>query len=129
VRRAKSVDVKTKSVAGFYSEEAARIVSEAARSQQPAPKSAIPAPPAPPANTIPRIRLDDPQRPLLRPEPAINQNSVAAPRPFDDLEFEPEPRIGVARIIAWIVLAPWYLAVIAGSIGIEALFVKDLLGL
>jgi hypothetical protein len=131
VRRAKSVDVKTKSVGGFYSEEAARIVSEAARAQQPAPIATAPiAPPAPPARlapTIPAVLPDEVQRPPLTPEPAINQNLVA-PRPLP-IEDEPREPIGIGRIVAWIILAPWYLAMIAAAIGIDALFVKDLLGL
>ena len=125
------MDLKTKSVGGFYSEEAAAIVSEAARAQQPAPKSAALAGPAAPltapAPAIPPVMLDEPQRPPLTPEPAINQNFVA-PRPAIG-EPEPGQRVGIGRIVAWIVLAPWYLAMVAAAVGLDVLFVKDLLGL
>ena len=119
------MDSKTKSVGGFYSEEAARIVSEAARAQAPSP--AVPPAPAPaaPAPIAPAVMLGEPQRPPLTPEPAINQNLVA-PRPAP---IALEPRLSVGRVVAWIILAPWYLAMIAAAVGIDALFVKDLLGL
>lgn len=121
------MDSKTKSVGGFYSEEAARIVSEAARAQAPSP--AVPTAPAPaaPAPIAPAVMLGEPQRPPLTPEPAINQNLVA-PRPAP-IALEPRPRLSVGRVVAWIILAPWYLAMIAAAVGIDALFVKDLLGL
>ncbi|MEO8758348.1 MAG: hypothetical protein ABI398_11440 [Devosia sp.] len=118
----------TKPVSGFYSDEAVRIVSDAARAPQQAAKPASAEPVAPP----PRppiafdVLLDEPKRPPLTPEPAINQND-AVPRPQ---AYPPEPRrVSMGRVVAWVLLAPWYAAMLVGALGIDAMFVKDLLGL
>lgn len=137
--------VKPKSTGGFYREDAARLASEAARvpKQQevplgpaaPAPVTAAPAsiaaaPEPPPQRipaepAIPAIEID---RPRLRPDPADNQN-VRRPRPVTELDEDDEPRRwGIGRIIAWVLLAPWYVAMAAAAIGVDVLFVKDLLG-
>ena len=78
----------------------------------------------------PAVVLDEPQRPLLRPEPPTNQN-LRAPRPQpEELDYEDEPsRWTAGRIVAWILLAPWYVVIAAASVGLDALFVKDMLGL
>ena len=34
----------------------------------------------------------------------------------------------VGRVVAWILLAPWYVAMAVASVGVDILFVKDLLG-
>lgn len=131
--------VKPKSTGGFYREDAARLASEAARAprqpdialapaalelaaavQEPAPQR----PPVEPA--IPPIEVD---RPRLRPDPPDNQN-VRRPRPVarvDESEDEPH-RWGPGRILAWILLAPWYVTMAVAAIGVDVLFVKDLLG-
>jgi hypothetical protein len=31
--------------------------------------------------------------------------------------------------VAWVLLAPWYMATVVGTIGIDVLFIKDMLGL
>jgi hypothetical protein len=123
--------VKPKSTGGFYREDAARLASEAARTplqQEVAPAPAAPEPPrAPVQPAIPQIEVD---RPRLRPDPADNQN-VRRPRPVTRLdEDDDEPRHwGVGRIVAWVLLAPWYVTMAAAAIGVDVLFVKDLLGL
>jgi hypothetical protein len=71
--------------------------------------------------------LDEPQRPLLAPEPATNQN-LRATRP-EIAEPEPHQRIGLGKIVAWVLLAPWYVTMAAAAVGVDVLFVKDLLGL
>lgn len=122
----------TKPVSGFYSDEAARIVSDAARAPQQAvkPPSAEPLAPPPPAPIatpiVPEVLLDEPQRPPLTPEPAINQND-SAPRPR---AYPPEPRrVSMGRVVAWVLLAPWYATMLVAALGIDAMFVKDMLGL
>lgn len=132
------LDSRTKAT-GFYRGDAARLVSEAARLPaepgQASEPEAIPEPPPQPASPpaaigAPAVILDDPQRPLLSPEPPTNQNLRAArPKP-EEFEYEDEPsRWTAGRIVAWILLAPWYVLIAAASVGLDALFVKDLLGL
>ena len=130
-----------KATTGFYRGDAARLVSEAARlptepveapEPEPIPEPAAAAEPVPPPAAIgaPAVVLDEPQRPLLRPEPPTNQN-LCAPRPQpEELDYEDEPsRWTAGRIVAWILLAPWYVVIAAASVGLDALFVKDMLGL
>lgn len=120
------LDGKTRAT-GFYREDAARIVSEAARLPQAAPEdTASKAQPQPAEPQVPAISIDEPQRPLLRPGAALNQN-VGARRKF--IDDEPERQWDLARVLAWIVLAPWYLAMVVVSLGVDVLFVKDLLHL
>lgn len=139
--------MKTKVTGEFYREDAARIASEAARLKPLADEA--PANPAGPA-FVPRVLLDEPQRAPLAPQPAVNQNvpprepplvalrtAVAAPAQRDlrvqeerfDQDDDERPRWRMLRIIAWIVLAPLYVGVALAAVGINALFVKDLLGL
>ncbi len=125
------MDVKPKTT-GFYREDAARLAVEAARvptearQSEPLPGPVAPAAPvlAAPASA-PIIRIDEPERPLLAPEPATNQN-LRATRPAT---VEPEHRpLGFGKIVAWVLLAPWYVAMAAAAVGVDVLFVKDLLG-
>ena len=127
------MDVKPKTT-GFYREEAARLALDAARvppatkPSEPAPIAAAPvAPVVPTPKAAPVIVLDEPQRPLLAPEPATNQN-LRATRP-EIAEPEPHQRIGLGKIVAWVLLAPWYVTMAAAAVGVDVLFVKDLLGL
>lgn len=150
-----------KAAGSFYSEEAARLALDAAtRKQQPAAPG--PEAPEPAPKYVPSILLDEPQRPLLKPEPAINQNlqperteptldtAPPAPRPlrrsdiitddedvrparaprrrapretYVDHDEEPAP-LGIAKIVAWVIVAPWGLAVLALALGIIALFAR-----
>ena len=119
------MDVKAKSVTGFYDDEAARIAKTAAQ----APLAAKPIEkPVEPSSYVPPVRLDEPQRAPLTPEPPTNQNiriSTDAPavRPATRRGWRP------VRVAAWVVLTPWYVAVAAASVALIFLFVKDLLGL
>jgi hypothetical protein len=130
------LDSRTKAT-GFYRGDAARLVSDAARlpadlSQEPEPEAVAQPAPAPQTATIgaPAVVLDDPQRPLLSPEPPTNQNLRAARPPAEEFDYEDEPsRWSPGRIVAWVLLAPWYAAIAIASLGIDVLFVKDLLGL
>jgi len=56
--------------------------------------------------------MDEPDRPPLAPEPAINENSPAPRRSMPPQQTE---RPQLRRIIAWIVIAPFYAAAIVGS--------------
>jgi hypothetical protein len=125
------LDSRTKAT-GFYRGDAARLVSEAAR--LPAEPAQVPeqqpiAEAAPAVVPTPAVTLDEPQRPLLAPEPPTNQN-IRAPRP-DPIEFDDdEPaRWTTGRIVAWILLAPWYATIAVAALGVDVLFVKDLFGL
>ena len=99
--------------------------------------------PDPPPSYVPPILLEEPQRPPLVPQPAINQNiHPARTEPdFDEIarptrasrraivpDDEPEPP-RLPKIVAWVILAPWYGLVFALAVGIIGLFVKNLLGL
>jgi hypothetical protein len=134
VRAAAGDPVKTKAVDGFYDDEAARLAANAARASDPSGRSAGIAvqPPA----YIPPILLDEPQRTPLRPEPPINQNIDLDTRPrlrpsmpMDDADEADHPAFTIARLTAWILLAPLYLAMLAASVGVLVLFGKDLFGL
>lgn len=127
-----------KAATGFYRGDAARLVSEAARmptepAQAPEPEP-IPEPTPPPAvATIgaPAVVLDEPQRPPLSPQPPTNQNVRAARPEPEQLEYEDDETSPwtIGRIVARIVLAPWYIVIAAASVGLLVLFFKDLLGL
>ena len=125
--------VKPKGTGGFYREDAARLASEAARApkqqQEAAPVPATPEPPAPSPSARPVIPAIEVDRPRLRPDPADNQN-VRRPRPVAEVDDADEPhRWGFGRVVAWILLAPWYVTMVVAAIGVDVLFVKDLLGL
>lgn len=103
--------MEAKATGNTYRGEALRIAAEAARSPQPASAPQV----------APEIR-----HPPRRPEPvAINDNLGPAASPASGKRQRSNHRFG--RIAAWLVLLPWYVAVAAGSLGLVALFVKDLL--
>jgi hypothetical protein len=108
--------VEPRTTGGFYREEAAHLASEAAKAPPGrTPKSS--------STAAPQIRLD--RREPLRPQPAVNQNVVGD----DPIEAMPlPPRRNPLRLVARIVLAPWYAVMLVGSIGVDAWFIKDLLG-
>jgi len=130
------LDSRTKAT-GFYRGDAARLVSDAARLPAESAREAGPEPIAEPTSApttaaigAPAVVLDDPQRPPLSPEPPTNQNLRAARPQTEEFDDEDEPsRWTAGRIVAWILLAPWYAAIAVASFGVDVLFVKDLLGL
>ncbi len=75
----------------------------------------------------PDVRLD-PKRPLPYPEPVgTNDNDDE-----DDLDDGQAPRrqrrrLSFLQVAAWVIVAPFYLAIAAGSVAILALFVTRLL--
>lgn len=77
----------------------------------------------------PDVRLE-PKRPLPYPEPVgINDNSDED-EDYDDVRQAPRRqrrRLGFIQLVAWILIAPLYLAVAAGSLAIIALFVTRFL--
>ncbi|HVY50366.1 MAG TPA: hypothetical protein VHA07_02280 [Devosia sp.] len=111
---------------GFYREDAARLASEAARR----PQQALAGPPAgrsAPSAEVPEVLLE-PQRPLLAPEPATNQNEprrARPPEPGDGLEHARSG--GLGRIVAWILLAPLYTGTLVVAVGIDVMFIRGLL--
>ena len=110
--------VEPKTAGGFYREEAARLASEAAKAPSGRPAK-------PTRNGIPAVRLDHPDRAALRPQPAVNQNIIGD----DPIEAAPlPPRPNLVRTLARIIIAPWYVAVLVASVGVDAWFIKDLLG-
>ena len=123
------MDGKSKTTGSFDRDDAARVAREAAL--RPAPVDAAA---AQRVSYVPPVLLIEPQRPHLKPQPAINQN---APQPADrgksrgDIlqDGDDSPWDPAWRIVAWVVLAPWYLGVALASLGIDILFAKDLLGL
>lgn len=121
---------------GFYRGDAARLVSEAARlpADDLAEAAAVAEAPLVSATAAsigaPAVVLDDPQRPPLSPEPPTNQNlRVARPRAEELVDEEEPSSWAVGRVVAWILLAPWYVAVAVASVGLDVLIVKDLFGL
>ena len=110
--------VEPETAGGFYREEAARLASEAAKAP---PRQPV----KPPKNSAPAVRLDGRERAALRPQPAVNQNIIGD----DAIEARPlPPRPNILRTFAWIVLSPWYAVMVIASLGIDAWFIKDLLG-
>lgn len=78
------------------------------------------------SSSIPAVRIDEPQRPLLVPEPARNENdALAAERPRAAGRRRPR----TARLVARVLLAPIYIAIAAGSALILVLAAKTFLGL
>jgi hypothetical protein len=71
------------------------------------------------------VLVDEPQRPPLAPEPPSNQNDRQ--RRLADVEFADERPLALGRVIAWIVLAPFYAATLVGSVGLNVIFIRGLL--
>jgi hypothetical protein len=109
-----------------YRDEAADLMAAAARgtSRPPRPELELQARRAAPIIT-PEAK-PAPKRPLPYPEPVgINDNVDDIPPPTRPVRR----RLGVLQLLARIVVAPLYLVVGAGAIGIIALFVRGLIGL
>lgn len=118
-------DVKPKTTGGFYREDAARLASEAARG--PRPTGEVPRLAVRPAVAVPMVEPDAPERPRLRPRPASNQN-LRAPRIDSYDESDARRAWSAGRVVAWVLLAPWYAATAIGAIGVDLMFLKDMLG-
>lgn len=124
------MDGTAKTTGNFYRDDAARVALEAALR----PAQIDSAAPQRDASYVPPVLLIEPQRPLLKPQPAINQN---APQPEDRreavgdvlIDADDSPWDSAWRIVAWVVLAPWYLGVALAALGIDILFAKDLISL
>lgn len=130
------LDVKPKTTGGFYRGDAAWLASQAARPKENAASLPIEEdrpeqvrPPTRQMSSPPRIELDMPDRPPLRPAQAVNQNQRRV-RDLGDDEPDADGRgWGAARVVAWVLLAPFYVVTAVGSIGIDVMFVRGLLGL
>lgn len=105
----------------------AAAARETARPARPEPRSSRPEPrTAPPELELrarrpaPTITVDE-NRPLPYPEPVgFNDNE-------DDVPAAPRTqrrRLGFVQIAARILIAPWYAVVVAGALGVIALFVR-----
>jgi len=82
--------------------------------------------PAPGKAAIPSVRIDDPQRPPLAPEPALNQNEVPlADRPRTASRRPPR----AVRLVARVLLAPLYICIAIASAAILVRAAKYVLGL
>lgn len=117
------MNAKVGATGGFYRDDAARLASEAAR-QPDRPVGSV----SQPAAIAPAVLLDEPARPPLRPGPARNQNTTPALGERFEETAEPRRHLGFGRILAWLLLAPLYAATAVASIGLDAMFVKELLG-
>jgi hypothetical protein len=122
-------DTRAKPTGTVYRDEAAELMAAAARASI---RQAPPPEPEPPARrAAPDLRLE-PKRPLPYPEPVgFNDNDDGVyPDDVDDIRQAPRRqrrRLSSIRLIAWIVLAPLYIAVAAASVGIIILLGTRLL--
>ena len=119
-------DSKARTTGTVYRDEAADLMAAAARgnTRQAPPELELTA-----RRAAPDVRLE-PKRPLPYPEPVgINDNSDEDDD-YDDVRQAPRRsrrRLGFIQLVAWILIAPLYLAVAAGSVAIIALFVTRFL--
>ncbi|MEP7241856.1 MAG: hypothetical protein ABI697_13305 [Devosia sp.] len=105
---------KASRAGGFYRDDAARLVSEAARALQPEPV------PQAPGHGTPVIHVAEPNRPPLSPRPALNQNGP---------ELVLSMRRPLRWFVAWLLLTPLYLAVAAVSLVVIVAIFHNLLHL
>lgn len=114
---------------GFYRDDAAELAAGAARTNAPPARKPIQTP-APPSDRAPPIRIIDPDRPPLKPQPALNQNQpVLRADPSASIGTAPETRRHrPSRTVARVVIAPLYIAMILASAGVLLLFAKSWLG-
>ena len=119
-------DNKARATGTVYRDEAADLMAAAVRgsARQAPPELELTA-----RRAAPDVRLE-PKRPLPYPEPVgINDNSDEDDD-YDDVRQAPRRqrrRLGFIQLVAWILIAPLYLAVAAGSVAIIALFVTRFL--
>ena len=116
--------VDSRPTGSVYKGEAAQVAYQAAR------LSATPPAPArvSEANVAPPVELDA-KRPLPYPEPvALNDNSDPERAPVQRQQVTTRLH-ATARRLAWLLILPLYVAVALAAIGIDVLFVKDLMGL
>ena len=117
---------KARATGTVYRDEAADLMAAAARgsSRQALPELELTA-----RRAAPDVRLE-PKRPLPYPEPVALNDNADEDDDYEDVPPAPRRqrrRLGFMQIVAWIVIAPLYLAVLAGSVGILALFVTRFL--
>lgn len=110
----------------MYRDEAADLMAAAARgnTRQAPPELELTA-----RRAAPDIRLD-PRRPLPYPEPVGLNDNANVDDDYEEAIQAPRRqrrRLSFLQLIAWIVIAPLYLAVAAGSVAIIALFVMRFL--
>jgi hypothetical protein len=113
---------------GFYRDDAAELAAGAART---VPGTGLtPAPQVSSDDAAPAIRIIDPNRPPLKPGPALNQNQPV-------LRADPDTSIGTAppqrkrrpsRTFARVLIAPLYIAMALASAGVLLLFARAWLG-
>ena len=117
---------KARATGTVYRDEAADLMAAAARgnTRQAPPELELTA-----RRAAPDVRLE-PKRPLPYPEPVALNDNADEDDDYEDIRQAPRGqrrRLGFLQIVAWIVIAPLYLAVLAGSVGILALFVTRFL--
>jgi hypothetical protein len=117
---------KARATGTVYRDEAAELMAAAARgtTRQPPPELELTA-----RRAAPDVRLE-PKRPLPYPEPVALNDNADEDDDYDDVPQAPRRqrrRLSFVQLVAWIIVAPLYLAVAAGSIAIIALFVTRFL--
>ena len=110
----------------MYRDEAADLMAAAARgtARQAPPELELTA-----RRAAPDVRLD-PKRPLPYPEPVALNDNADEDEDYGDAGQAPRGqrrRLSFFQLVAWIVIAPLYLAVLAGSVAVIALFVTRFL--
>lgn len=112
------MDSKSRAAGAVYRDEAADLVAAAARREQ----FAEPGPATFSRRAkVPPVRAEEP---LSYPSPVGFNDNVDYSSTHREVR-----QFSLARLVAWIVIAPWYLLVALGSIGIDVLFARTLLGL
>lgn len=119
-------DNKARATGTVYRDEAADLMAAAVRgsARQAPPELELTA-----RRAAPDVRLE-PKRPLPYPEPVGYNDNDGEDDALDDIRQAPRRqrrRLSFVQLIAWILIAPLYLAVAAGSVAIIALFVMRLL--
>ncbi len=115
------MDTRARAAGDVYRDEAAALMAAAARTAPPRQ----PAPPEPERSPAPRVRPEA-RRPLPYPDP-VGTNDNTGIDPAEPAPRKKRRRLSLARLAARIVVAPVYVAVALGTLGVLALFVVALL--
>ncbi len=110
------MDRKSRATGAVYRDEAVDLVAAAARRErfvEPDTSSLAR------RDRVPPVRAEEP---LSYPSPVGFNDNV------DYGDTREVRQFSVARLVAWIVIAPWYLLVALASIGVDFLFLRTLLG-
>ena len=117
---------KARATGTVYRDEAADLMAAAARgnTRQAPPELELTA-----RRAAPDVRLE-PKRPLPYPEPVALNDNADEDDDYEDIRQAPRGqrrRLGFLQIVAWIVIAPLYIAVAIGAVAVIALFARGFL--